>query len=341
MDTIKVALDMVVVGALALPWVLLLVDLYIKPEAKKENGHDDTGRSKSDELARLSPTLKFIYDEKLSAVAAVLLFAVAYVMGAGILRLGGDFLNDDDFGVFQRVKRVLPTKDKIHYYVYCGASQGWLVDACPCVKKEDGKRCPFGDSFDAKGNNDWDVLLVQARRVFEYQEATLLDEGDKVPDRMSHIYQQLIVLRGAVLDGIVLSMLLLLCVVQKKWKKRGVMIACGILMVWALAALWSHLSEFGLWHYLYTRDTSGVDFWGYLVRPPALELCFMVMVALSGKALLKNGTPRHKFGVGFIVSFAMTLLAYFGWWWTEIVYDELVLNLYVASSQGLLKPASH
>ncbi|HEX8814780.1 MAG TPA: hypothetical protein VF753_04695 [Terriglobales bacterium] len=305
MDTFKTAFDMIVVGALALPWVLLLLDLYL-PIKTAEKTTKQT-------LENLSPTLQFVNDAKLSAVAGVLLFAVAYVMGAGISRMSGDALNDDDFGLFRPVRHLLPTTDKIAFYVYCG-KQGWLVDPCPCIKDQ-AQSCPFG-SWSRPSEKQWCALLLQSRRVFEYQEAALLNAGEQTPERMSHIYQQVVILRGAVLDGLVLSLLLLLCCLQKRYGPKVVGAVCAGIILWWSLALWRHVSALNPWE--------------YLAQPPMLEICIIVIVLLSGFAFLRNGVPNHRFCIGFVVASAMTFLAYVGWWWTEIVYDELVLNLYVS-----------
>jgi len=320
MDTFKIAFDTVVIGALALPWVLLLLDLFLRSEKK--------GHAPGQTFLNLSPTLKFIKDNELSTVAAVLLFAMAYVMGAGISRLSGDFLNDDDWGLEVFSARV-PTKDKIHYQVYCNPNQKWIVDPCPCVKSDPHKPCPFGGSLTPVKDGDEEELHIRAKRFFELQEGALLNQGDKTPGRMSHIYQQLVVLRGAVLDGVVLTVLLLLCFFakQKMWGRGAVTNFCVLFLGWAAVALRHHLCELG------RRQ--------YLIEPPMLECSFIVIVVLAGIPLIWKGAPNHAYGIGFLVSFAMTLLAYAGWWWTEIVYDELVLNLYMAKSQGLLVNVPH
>ena len=97
MDALKLAFDTIIVGALALPWLALIIDFYLF--------------SRGESFKVLSP-LQQAGSAVPQAVSAVLLFTAAYFLGAAVSRISGDLFNDDDLG--QGV-----TEDRIRAEVYC------------------------------------------------------------------------------------------------------------------------------------------------------------------------------------------------------------------------------
>jgi hypothetical protein len=82
MGALTIAFDITIVGALALPWVILVIHLFF---FEGEN--------------RILEVFRWVQDSKMTAVAGVLLFTVAYTLGSVVSRLGQDFFNDDDLYV--------------------------------------------------------------------------------------------------------------------------------------------------------------------------------------------------------------------------------------------------
>jgi hypothetical protein len=92
-----------IVGALALPWMLLLVDLFC-PEREQLNHR----------------LLELLNNTALAAAAGTVALSLAYFVGASVGRVADDFSNDDDLH--------LPvTEDAIRTSVYCAPSQPWLI----------------------------------------------------------------------------------------------------------------------------------------------------------------------------------------------------------------------
>ncbi len=110
MGAFSIAFDTIIVGALALPWVLLIIHLFFS----------DT----EDSIGKLA---EWVNQQNQPALAGVLLFAMAYSLGSAVSRIAQDFFDDDDLHVpmFQRVFRVGVTETSIRTDVYC--QKRWLV----------------------------------------------------------------------------------------------------------------------------------------------------------------------------------------------------------------------
>src|ERR1700689_102687 len=110
MGAFNIAFDTIIVGALALPWVLLIIHLFF-----------------SDNETRIGTLLDWVNKQNQPALAGVLLFAMAYSLGSAVSRIAQDFFDDDDLHVplFQRVFRVGVTETSIRTDVYC--QKRWLV----------------------------------------------------------------------------------------------------------------------------------------------------------------------------------------------------------------------
>ena len=132
MGAISIALDITIAGALALPWVWLVIRLFCPEVAKR---------------LTLTEVSSWSGQWSNSAIAAVLLFAAAYFVGAVVTRTGEDFFNDDDLhlggvsdedarenGISEQITkfqnrigrhlllRIGVTEDRIRTSVYCEAS---------------------------------------------------------------------------------------------------------------------------------------------------------------------------------------------------------------------------
>jgi hypothetical protein len=104
METFGNAFDIVTVGALALPWVLLVLHLFF---AENESG--------------LRKLLTWVKEQDQPALVGVLLFAMAYPIGSAVSRIAQDFFDDDDLHVpvFHYLFRVGVTESSIRTDVFC------------------------------------------------------------------------------------------------------------------------------------------------------------------------------------------------------------------------------
>jgi len=111
MGALTIAFDTTIVGALALPWVLLFIHLFF---FQGENP-----------LERL---VNLVKERQLQTVAGVLLFAMAFTLGSAVSRIAQDFFNDDDLHV-PWVLRMAMTEDRIIASVACNTDHYHLLNA--------------------------------------------------------------------------------------------------------------------------------------------------------------------------------------------------------------------
>src|ERR1700680_1548077 len=112
MDALKIALETIFVGVLALPWLALTAQLFF-PEFSL---------SKTEDLEGWLRKVLLIKSDVIGyAVIGVLSVAMVYTLGAAISRLAQDFFNDDDL-LFH-----FPTEDRIQTNVYCDTGHPWVM----------------------------------------------------------------------------------------------------------------------------------------------------------------------------------------------------------------------
>ena len=104
MGAFSIAFDTIIVGSLALTWVLLVLHLFF-----------------SDKELSIGKLLDWVSKQNQPAVAGVLLFAMAYSLGSAVSRIAQDFFDDDDmhFRIDHVLFRVGVTESSIRTDVYC------------------------------------------------------------------------------------------------------------------------------------------------------------------------------------------------------------------------------
>jgi hypothetical protein len=337
MDALKIAFETLLVGALALPWLLLGLHLFFS-EAK----------------ASLWQRLPSSADGIQYAGAVVLAVAMAYTVGAAVSRLAQDFYNDDDFGL------PFPPEDSIRASVYCDtADEGWIFDTGVSLPGDARKTtvaalCALRSNHDAK---DRDAAKQGIQQFFHLQESALLLMGEGNTSQLRHLHQQLLVLQGAGFDGLLTWVLCVLAWNAERvgWGRWRRVLPIGLfLYVFLYAFLWNHLgirkvSDLSHFFRRWTPDD-----------PPFMEFTAILLAAAGyylaskkaippAQAFLQHGTGSNRsldsaggmsYVAGLIVSFLLTGVAYSGWFWTEILYDRLVIYSYYASHNLLVKPLS-
>ena len=108
MDALKFAFEILLVGALALPWLALLIRVF-SPD----------GSGPIDVLQSFLPVVPGKHKD---AVAAMVIIAIAYFLGSAVSRLSLNVVNDDE------LMQLLPTEDQIREAVYRDACLGPLGD---------------------------------------------------------------------------------------------------------------------------------------------------------------------------------------------------------------------
>ena len=201
MGALTIAFDITIVGALALPWVLLVIHLFF-----------------FDGENRLEEIVDLVTVQGRQAVAGVLLFAMTYTLGSAVSRMAKDFFNDDDLYVQARwlLLRVGVTEDRIVASVYCNDKKNNLLPADaenPSIAKKgtafrteatpDGCQRTLRWSELHKYDAEDDRLIEAARDLFGLQENALLLKGEDATLRLRQLHDQIMVLRGAAFDGLI------------------------------------------------------------------------------------------------------------------------------------------
>jgi hypothetical protein len=333
MGSFSIAFDTIVVGALALPWIFLVIHLFF-PENE----------------SRISSLVDWVNKQNQPAVAGLLLFAMAYPLGSVVSRIAQDCFDDDDLyaQAMGRVFRVgvTMTQTSILTHVYCqekeqGLISQTLIDSLsnrPGQYETNDSPCLY------KGH--WLIPQTHQRLsrseglagdIFHVQEGALLLQGTDKNERLRQYHDERMVLRGAAFDGLVaFSLCLFWWNAERKSKLRYALPFVYLLP--GLVALHNHL--------LIERAAS---------NPPLLEFTLLVL-SLAGWYLLWQSRSKGKGGQGaspavngrghirpayLLLALFLTVTAFLGWQATEALYDQQVIySSYRVVSEIRDKPAT-
>jgi hypothetical protein len=320
MDALKIALETIFVGVLALPWMALAAQLFFSQFSLPKTKEVESW------LARVWSTKSEVIGY---AVVGVLSVAMAYTLGAAVSRLAQDSFNDDDLLPLDHdLLPYVPTEDRIRASVYCDPFESELVEI----------RVPFRDSSGTflEVNPQWFRELCardkrsasnRAWQIFSLQETALLLAGEDKVSRLRLLHQQIMVLRGAAFDGLITCVLCLLGwnAKQQSWGPWRWVLPIGLLF-WFSYAFWNHFQLFQN-HQLFRYEPDD---------PPFTELTLLLMGVGGCYVTWKGAKGSWPRGTGW-VSLLFAALAYSGWYWTEILYDRMIIYSAYASQHHLLK----
>jgi len=330
MEGLKIAFDTIIVGALALPWLVLVDALFysgqtvdwIRQAVAEQPAKDEAPQPAKDKTPRFA-----LMDPILASAAGILLVAVAYFLGSAVSRIAQDFFSDDHIPVV--------TDDGIRTRVYCDASvekssdprQQWsviahdvfdldrrndradpnLLSSCPSL---DGKWTLHLHLSEPEAQLQWFV-----QQIFYLQEGAVLQGGEDKTNRIRQLNEQTIVLRGAAFDGLVAFALCAFGWCATTYPRTLAFVPAGILL-WGSYLLINHLES------------------GSFTEPPYAEITFVIL-GVAGCVAIWRGAhgylkPPHRYQLLFWPLLVLTPMAYFAWWWTELLYDQLILYSYVA-----------
>jgi hypothetical protein len=292
MDALKLAFDTIIVGVLALPWLAIVIDLFLASKPAQERQFWSLLQSGETKV----PT----------AVVGVLLFAVAYLLGSALARVSRDLFNDDDLH--------LPfTEDRIRMAVYCGpAERMFLPDSFSALGPQMGPR------FSVAACSRADSTPVLA--LFNLQESSLQQRGSDKTTVLEQLRSQISILRGAALNGFVTAVLCLFGFGANRTRWR--------LLLWGVAVA---LVGSGLYALLFRH-------WMHALNDPPIMEFTLIVLGITGGFALWNGAPPRQYGLWFLLSTLLTGMAVLAWWWTEILYDQLVLHSSFALVRHLVTP---
>jgi hypothetical protein len=370
MGALTIAFDITIVGALALPWVLIVMQLFF-----------------FEGETRLEGALDWVKEKEQQAATGVLLFAMTYTLGSAVSRTAHDFFNDDDLRVQvgSRLFRVGVTEDRIVASVYCHVDKDLLhaERENPVIFEKnvafrtqalsDGCRRTLtwserqGWSERKKYNKAEDDLIEGARDLFSLQENGLLLKGEDATLRLRQLHDQIMVLRGAAFNGLIGFSLCVFAWGAKSWREKPrswrSMALVGMPALYFLVALIATVNHFAE---RAPSDPPYMEFTLFLLAFAGAWLVWKPMLA-QNKADA-NHTQVHKAqtdearakktGGGneaekkhdwkiehwprlVLLSALLATAAVLGWWSTEVLYAEQVVYSYdsqLHQSQGAAAP---
>jgi hypothetical protein len=336
MGALSIAFDTIIVGTLALTWVLLVIHLFF-----------------SNTELRLGKLLEWVGKQNQPALAGVLLFALAYSLGSAVSRIAQDFFDDDDihFRISNYLFRVGVTESSIRTDVSCHTFQRGNDTPKPgdpiAPKRETFKnnnpdciytgRWIIRQTVDPATNQQITAQWISeqedgAEEIFRFQEAAVLLQGTDATERLRQFHDQIMVLRGATFDG---------------------MLAFSLCLFWWSAKFRSWLRWVALLPYLFPGViTTWNHFRGHPNGPPYMEFTLLSLAAAGWYLLWKHrpkkqdlpGHPPAQNGPGeirfayLLLSLFLTVSAFLGWWATQVLYNEQVIYSYQALTTTPARP---
>jgi hypothetical protein len=342
MGALTIAFDTIIVGALALPWVVLAIHLFYS-EGENE----------------LCCILGWVKKQEQQAAAGVLLFALTYTLGSALSRIAQDLSNDDDLylQVDGQLLRWAVTEDRILASVYCNSNDNHLLPPKAGDPTIAGKIRTFQTQTSTGGcdrnlklreshryNKADDDLIGTARDIFSLQENALLLKGEDATLRLRQLHDQIMVLRGAAFDGLIgLSLCLFAYGAALRREKPGSRLRFALAAVPAVflaAALVATIHHFG--HVPSDPPLMELTLWllffagAWLVwRCPSPQTPDQTRgkEADSGRNTgTKCNWKKEHWARLVMLSAILTVAAFQGWWSTEVLYGRQVIYSY--DSQG-------
>jgi hypothetical protein len=326
MGALSIAFDTIIVGALALPWVLLVIHLFF-----------------SDNESRIGNLLEWVSQQNQPAVAGVLLFATAFSLGSAVSRIAQDFFDDGDLHiqVSSYLFQIGVTETSIRTDVYCQTLQRGVVAEKPGEPstgkrehfRENDSNCDYTARWIVRKTHDWiDKQQILAADLFHVQEAALQLKGTDATERMRQFHDQIMVLRGATFDALIaFSLSLFWC--SAKFRSR---------LRWAVLLL--YLVPGGIALFNHFRERAASD-------PPYMEFTLLSLAAAGwyilwqrraknksvAEELEAQSTRVEARAAYFALALFLTAAGFLGWWATQVLYDQQVIYSYRALSEAPAK----
>ena len=316
MDVFKLAFETTIVGLLALPWLALLLRIFV-PELDLSN-------------AKGGMSLSFVSEKLEATTLTILVVAAVYFLGSAISPLSTQLLDDQDIPFFKiRAIRASAyqrySDDLSKLGPSSNAAYGPLYNALAeltskCKSKNDPSASPAVRKAATK--DCW----KRVDNVFLLQEQTVFKQGSDKTERVSRLFERAVVLRGAVFNGFAFVVLCCFSYLARasnepfrtSWensemKVRTLMLIAVFVPLLCMGLYW------GLQDY-HLHDASD---------PPIMECGLITLGGVGICTFVKGVVKRPHLGM-LLIGFILTLLAYGSWAWTEFLYAKNVIGAFYA-----------
>jgi hypothetical protein len=143
--------------------------------------------------------------------------------------------------------------------------------------------------------------------------------GQDKTDKLVRYGEQIIVLRGGALNGIILLSLCAfgLCAERRKelrgiWKAATFLPALSFLLAGVLLVIFSIRADYAEHSY----------------SDPPLAEAVLTSLGLTGLVVRPANGHSRLYLRGMSAGFVFTLILYGAWWWTEVLYDQSVIHFF-------------
>lgn len=359
MGAISIAFDTIIAGALALPWLLLVVHLFL-PSGEQH----------------VSDLQKWVKEINQPAAVAVLLFAATYLIGSAVSRTAQDFFNDDDLHLSATDVERHPEKGHArgcaagtdsngkpvandnapptttHLILRDGMTENRILASVYCDKKSflpprrespalaakvadlESHGCACGQTLqwhvwlDRDQEAEEEALNQDASEIFGLQQSALLLQSEDSTLRLRQLHDQVMVLRSAAYNGLVACAMCLFAwgVRVRREKPRSLSrwllaLVPGVIIIVASVALEHHLSE------RVVTDPPYMEYSLLLLAGGGVWLLWLCPVPPADKQKVDHG-PRRQWAAFTILSILLTTAAALAWWASEIVYTQETIYAY-------------
>jgi hypothetical protein len=298
LDALKFAFEILIVGALALPWIELLYRMFPTPSSQNDRFN-----------------LSFVPKDARNVVAVAVVIGVGYLLGSAISRFSVDFFNDELWGRLPSQDKI---RDSIYYSEFCPSQVEYAYWSQPihlapmdfCPKMEHPRY------FSQLNQRTAELFDDHVQEVFRLEESELLLQGlDKV-DRLKQYFDQITILRGAALNAVILFALALFGYfgqMKERWLTNKLVawfrfIPAGSVTAYVVYSLIRHWAKGDIY-----RD------------PPLAETTLLLLSAVGLFAAWKPQRHLPYVKICTIAVVAM-VMSFGGWWWTEMTYDLQVIH---------------
>ena len=324
MDVFKLAFETIIVGLLAFLWLGIAIDLLFPAF-----------------FARIVPACM----EKNETLMGVGLLSLAYCLGSAILPISSQLLNDEHWPLpedaircwvfMEEDKRLVNTIDHTESLKHFEP----LKDLSDC-------HCSYWDIFfpevPGKGErtltfpSSWHDFRNSVRKVddekkrekiltlFRLRESKILGQGSDKTELFRQLRERITVLRGAVFSGFVLFLICLFgCIAPVQgqpfnWK--------GTLSGTILALCFTVFSLYNGYQDLKNPNIFDMPVLEGLLGVITIFGGYLVVSGVKARPFLKK---RFLLLAGFFAA-----LAYGGWMWSEVLYDQQVITSYAVLEPG-------
>jgi hypothetical protein len=330
LDALKFAFEILIVGALALPWVAVLSRMFPGRDALKF-GFD----------------LGFVPNGARHGVEIALVVAFGYLLGSAASRFSRDFFNDE---IWQPLPTEDVIRDSVYFDEYCSEQyfpyKYWLEpihlkplpDFCPKEKDDKGQdKTTSVSKMSSLSKGQFEGFNELVQEVFRLQDSVLLLQGVDRVDRLKQYFDQINILRGAAFNGFILFALSLfggIGQLRQRYSKHRALVP--VFFMPALATIVYTLISF--WKHWYNAPH------GRYSDPPLAEIVILLLAVVGVLIAWTPESAKPGKDMPYVriccIAAVMMVVSFGSWWWTEVMYDlQVIHSLAEINDTGEVKPA--